>query len=193
MAAACGNERNETDLANSLDRQVCTGADLGDGFNHQTSGDFSPANLAALGDDEQAQRKQFEAAGMIRGHFAYWKQVAGHPPFEPPLDIVCQVIEFESDDDATTFVATQGNAAAPAVIALLPPTRQQAEVTAPGAPAGSRAFAITADSDAGRLTLGAVIAAAGRYVRSVYTGGLDGSRSLEESVRIQERMAARLN
>lgn len=190
--AGCGNTRNETDPADILDRQVCTGADVGNGYNHQTSGDFSPANLAAISPDNEAgELKKLEQAGLIGGHFAYWKQVAGHPPFDPPLDVVCQVLEFDSETEAAAFAAGTAEDVASAVIALLPARHTVAEVANVGM-TPSREFAITGDGDAGPTTMTALVVVSGRYVRSVYAGGLDPTHAAAESERIQQQMATRL-
>ena len=191
-ASSCGNERNETDIRDTLDRQVCTGEDVGPGFNHQTSGDFSLTNLAGMTLGHESERlAAFKKAGVVGGHFAFWKQVAGHPPFDPPFDVVCQVLEFDSDASAEGFVAGDAGTLVSAMVAMLPESYTTTEAAA-AQPAGARAFSLVGESDTGRLSVGASALASGRYVRSVYVGGLEGSGELAEAQRIQENMAARL-
>ena len=43
-------------------------------------------------------------AGMERGKFVYYKQALPKPPFDPPLNVVCQVIEFETEEGARAWV-----------------------------------------------------------------------------------------
>ncbi len=180
LACGSGNQRNETRPANALDARVCTQQDLGGGFNEETAGNFTPANLADLGPNSGKRSRALTGAGLIRGHFAYWKEVPAAPPFEPQTDVVCQAIEFETADEAAAFVHALRPAEDSLVTAgiawLHDGRREVTEAPAPLDPAGARAFVIRTTGGDENAAVYAVIVARGAYVRSVYlqTPGVSG-------------------
>lgn len=189
---ACGNDRNDSQALDRLDAQVCNQGDVGDEFNHQTSGDFSPRNLADLGDDAPSRLASYRAAGMTRGHFVYWKEVAGSPPFDPPLDVVCQVTEFRTAEQAEAFVVglAPGDAAS-TLIGWLPGEYESVAVQTPALGAAARGFEIRGQGDAGPVTVVTAMVASGKYVRTISAGGPNTSASIAHAVALQERVANR--
>ncbi|MBA4179101.1 MAG: hypothetical protein C0506_00790 [Anaerolinea sp.] len=190
--AACENERNQSQPGDRLEQHACTQDDVGAGFNLQTSGDFSPANLADLGYNAPARLTRFRAAGMTRGHFVYWKEIAGKPPFDPPLDIVCQVMEFQSDAQARTFVENASlHDITSNLIGWLPGSYEATPVEAPGASGSNRTFTLSGDGEAGPVTVAGVVMADGRYVRIVSLGGPGTAPNSIRAEAVQQRIAAR--
>ena len=116
LTAACSNQP----AANSeIDDLLCTQEDLGPDYIELSRGEFTTADIAALapGANEHAYRD----AGMQRGHFIFWKQVLSNPPFDPPMNVLCQAIEFETPDRAAAFASGLDDSAPPwAGIAWLP-------------------------------------------------------------------------
>lgn len=200
-AASCRSERNTSDPGDLLDQQVCTQSDVGAGYREQTSGDFSLANVADLSSAPDSRRRQLEADGLQRGHFAYWKHTVGSPPFEPPLEIVCQVLEFATGEQARQFVAglrTEPDDLATSAMTWLPDGKRTIEEQSPvpgsdPLPAQSRAFHLEARDSNIDVSVYAVVVPVGRYVRSVYVGDGRGSGSLAEALAIQARVSERLN
>ena len=190
--SACGNDRNESQALDLLDAQVCNQGDVGDQFNHQTSGDFSPRNLADLGEDAQGRLASYRAAGMTRGHFVYWKEIAGRPPFDPPLDVVCQVTEFHNAEQAQAFVVGLApRDAASTLIGWLPGEYESVAAQTPALGAAARGFEIRGQGDAGAVTVSAVVVAVGKYVRTISTGGPNTGVSIPQAIALQERVASR--
>lgn len=83
-----------------LDQHLCAHETLGDEFQELVRGNFTPKDLADLSDDADRREGEYRQAGMKRGKFVYFKEVLPRPPFEPPITVVCQVIEFDTDDAA---------------------------------------------------------------------------------------------
>lgn len=189
---ACGNARNESDTSDRLDGQVCTQDDVGPGFNHQTSGDFSPRNLADLGDEAPARLAAYRAAGMLKGHFVYWKEVSGKPPFDPPLDVVCQVVEFQTAAQARTFVSSlAASEVASTLIGWLPEHFESFHAETPPLGDAARGFELHGIGDAGPVTVTGIMVAAGKYVRSISAGGPSTGPKIGQAIALQVRVAGR--
>ncbi|MEO6398617.1 MAG: hypothetical protein ABIP13_09140 [Tepidiformaceae bacterium] len=193
LFAACGSSR-ENGAGAGLGSQVCLQADVPGDFHRQTSGDFTPRNLADLSPSGEAHLGQLSATGLRGGHFAYWKQAVGAPPFDPPLDIVCQVLEFWSEDDASGFLAgirpEPGDLATTALVWL--PEGARAVTEEPSPLASSRAFAMRAEDSQTSVEISAVVLADGRFVRTVYFGGNGRHATAAEAGAIQQAMVTRL-
>jgi hypothetical protein len=199
-AASCGSDRNASDPGDVLEQQVCTQSDVGAGYREQTSGDFSLGNVADLSSQPENRRRQLEAAGLQRGHFAYWKHSVGSPPFEPPLEIVCQVMEFKTPEQAQQFVAqlrAEPDDLATSAMTWLPDGKRTIEEQpvhgANPLPATARGFHLEARDSNIDVSVYAVVVPAGRYVRSVYVGDGGGSGSLAEALEVQAQVLERLN
>lgn len=181
-SVGCESDVDSGAAGKGLDDQVCTQADVGPNFNHQTAGGFTPANLASLVEGDGLSEQALRAGGMRQGHFVYWKEVVEKPPFQPPIDVVCQVIEFDSEADASAYAArlqADPSILRGTVIGLLP---RYAEVTTKRAPAqGSNGFVMemTGESEAGPLAVRVSVVTAGRFVRLVLAGS-EGEAPLSE-------------
>ena len=195
LVAACGNPESQDGSGAGLEKHVCLQEDVPADFRRQTAGDFTPQNLADLGPGPDQRLRQLAAAGMRGGHFAYWKQNVGSPPFEPPLDIICQVIEFDSEANAAAFVQAirpEPEELATTALTWLPDgSRTVVEAPATLSP-GARAFAIRAEDKHTAVDISAVVLPDGRFVRSVYLGGNGGRGTIAEAAQIQRQMAKRL-
>ena len=194
LAACAARGSGEVHVA-GLENQVCLQQDVPADFRRQTSGDFTAQNLADLSPNPKQRLQQLATAGMRDGHFAYWKQTVGSPPFEPPLDIVCQVLEFDSAPAAAAFVQTihpePADLATTALTWLPEGSRTVFEAPTTLSPA-ARAFAIRAEDSQTSVDISAVVFADGRYVRTVYLGGNGRRGTIVDAEVIQKHMAARL-
>lgn len=193
--AGCASPGGGDDRVAGLEVQVCLQQDVPADFRRQTSGDFTPQNLADLGSNPKQRLQQLATEGMRGGHFAYWKQTVGSPPFEPPLDIVCQVLEFDSAPAAATFVQTihpePADLATTALTWLPVGSRTVFEAPTTLSPA-ARAFAIRAEDSQTSVDISAVVSADGRYVRTVYLGGNGRRATIVDAEAIQKHIAERL-
>lgn len=95
LSSCAGSDNN-----NDLDAYLCDSETVGSEFQELARGDFSPRDLADLGDDAARRDREFRAAGMRRGRFVLFKETLQKPPFDPPANVVCQVIEFGSAQEA---------------------------------------------------------------------------------------------
>jgi hypothetical protein len=197
LAVSC-TDVSGLNSANDLHQQVCNSDDLGGQFREETAGDFSAGNLAALSDDAPQRTKELDAAGLKGGHFAYWKHTVPDPPFDPPIEAVCQVMEFGSETEAASFVkamkATPEELATTAITWLPDGERSVTEesTAALGLPSGARGFRLTASDAHADAKLWVVVLPAGHFVRSVYVGDSEGDATLAQAATIQMRMLQRL-
>jgi hypothetical protein len=195
--SGCGRATFRPDAV--LLQQVCTAEDLEREYIQQTSGSVLPANLAALSEDEGQRLAELEEAGLQSGYFVYWKEVVGQPPFPPPIEVLCQVLVFETTAHAERFVlelAPEPETIATTALTWLPDgVRSVVEVTEDDAAlelAGiSRMFHMEAEGLNMRVSLFAVATANGRFVHTTYMGSRNGTVSAEDAVRVQENVLAR--
>lgn len=193
---SCTGEVTESDL----DPFLCTLDDLGGGYQQLITGDFSPGDLADLGPRAEERERELTAAGMVGGRFSFWKQSLPKPPFDPPLNVVCQVLEFETEGQAAAWVAgleADAPVVATSAIAWLPGDgRSAVELgTAAAEPGSARAFEVTAGSGPMRTRVYFAFRGRGRYVGLVAAGGQENGapeagRELTE--RVAESMETRL-
>jgi hypothetical protein len=157
------------------------------------SGAFSRDDLGGLGLDPEERKREYRAAGMQRGRFVFWKQGLPRPPFDPPMNVVCQVLVFETAAQAAAWVSAlapdASDVAASGIIWL--PGRER-EVTEIEPIAGGRAFRVVAEEGNARVTLIATYEAEGNIVRSVFAGDRDGAVTAEYVAAIRERQERRL-
>lgn len=189
--AGCSDASESGDAA--LDRYLCEQSDLDGRFLQLVSGAFSRDDLGGLGLDPAARKREYRAAGMERGRFVFWKESLPRPPFDPPMNVVCQVLVFESPEQAADWVASLDADAedlAASGILWLPGGRRLTEEIAPIADA--RAFWVTAEEGPARVTLIATYAAEGNIVRSVFAGDRDGRVTSDYVRSIWDSQAARL-
>lgn len=188
---ACSDASESGDAA--LDRFLCEESDLGGAFLGLTSGSFSETDLGGLGRDPEARKQEYREAGMQRGRFIFWKEKLPKPPFDPPVNVVCQVLVFETNEQASAWVAeldADSDDLAASGIIWLPDGERLTEEVAPIA--GSRSFRIAAHEGPARATLFATYAAEGTAVWSVFAGDRDGTITPEYVARIIERKRERL-
>lgn len=186
----CADASESGDAA--LDRYLCEQSDLDGRFLQLVSGAFSRDDLGGLGLDPAERKREYRAAGMERGRFVFWKEGLPKPPFDPPMNVVCQVLVFESPQQAADWIASlDGDAAdlAASGILWLPGGERVTEEIAPIA--GARAFRVAAEEGPARVTLIATYAAEGNLVRSVFAGDRDGRVTSDYVRSIWEAQAAR--
>lgn len=101
LASACSpGEVSQSEL----DEHLCSHETVGDDFQELIRGNFTPRDLAGLAENSGEREDAYREAGMERGKFVYFKQTLPKPPFDPPINVVCQVIEFETNEDAKAWV-----------------------------------------------------------------------------------------
>ncbi|MGE3075768.1 MAG: hypothetical protein AB7N24_18780 [Dehalococcoidia bacterium] len=129
LATACSASAGNND---EIDSYLCTHGDVGPDFIELSRGEFTPADLANLSGDTSEAKAQYREAGLKRGRFVFWKEVLPHPPFDPPLNLLCQVLEFASAEDAAKYANGLGEAAPPwAGLAWLPDGDLRVEAAGP--------------------------------------------------------------
>ena len=178
LLAGCGGSESKL-----LTDRVCDEADLPGGFERLTFGNLSRSDLG-----REVGAASLEAAGIEGGYFAYWKERRDSLKDDPAIEIVCQVVAFGGDGEASQFVADLPAEAdwlsvTVAGIALAEGTTL-VEVAA-GDEEGARAFRL--DEPDGRVRYG-VVAARDRFVLSVHLGGPEGEVSVGEAVEILAAM-----
>lgn len=155
---------------------ACSQEDVPPDFNWQTAGSFTRDDLARVADEPDERRDELREAGVIAGYLSNWRQRISRPPFEPPVDLTCQVIAFESPEEAKAFVAGlrpgRGSVVA-AAVTWLPGDEQVAEeLDVPdGAPEGSRHFRLEARDGDVSVIVHAILQPNGPFVQAVFAGG----------------------
>ena len=171
-AASCG----EGSKGEELDSYLCTHEDVGEEYQELARGNFSPRDLADLGPDADSRVREFEDAGMEPGRFAFFKQALPKPPFDPPIDVLCQVIEFESDAAAQAFVrnmAPEDSLATTAMAWIPDEDREFEEVPEHGqAPDGTQRFIYEVRAGGGGEAMAAKfdVLNFGKLVRTIAVG-----------------------
>lgn len=159
LTAACST----SPAANSeIDDLLCTQDDLGPDYIELSRGEFTTADIAALAPD--ADERAYREAGMQRGHFIFWKEVLPNPPFDPPINVLCQVIEFETPAQAAAFASGLDAAPPWAGIAWLPEDDLVVE------PAGENLQRITFKDTGRDVAVLVHYRATGRFFNSIYLG-----------------------
>lgn len=204
VASAGCTARASGSITGGLEQQLCVESELGGDYAEKTSGDLSLANLAALSDDSASMQKRLEADGLKGGLFTYWVHTVPKPPFEPPLEVVCQALEFDSEAGAQAFVAelkpTPDDLASSAMAWIAEGKRSVEELPLPATGDAAetleraRAFKLTASGNQVDFTIYAVVVDAGKYVRTVYIGrnGNPGDVQLADAVQIVAAVAGRV-
>ncbi len=170
VSATCGGSTTGKDL----DPYLCQPGDVGEEYQELTRGNFSPRDLADLGPSADRREDEFEEGGMERGRFVFYKQSLPKPPFDPPIDVLCQVLEFENEGAAAAFVAglEPSDSVATTNIAWIPEDnwqfveRDYPELEGPG----GRSFEVTAGR--GEQQVAAILhtRASGRFVATIAAG-----------------------
>ena len=178
MLAAC----SASDPQRLADR-TCQEEHLPEGFERLTFGNISPSDLG-----REVGAAALERAGVDGGYFAFWKERLDALQDEIVIEIVCQVVAFGEDEEASRFVAElpaepDWLSVTVAGIALAEGTGLS-EVEVAGRE-GTRAFLLA--EPGGRVRY-AVVVARERFVLSVHLGGPEGEVSVDEAIAILETM-----
>lgn len=196
LTLACGNQRNATLASSALDTRVCNEQDLGGGWNEETGGGFTAANLAGQASQSSERTAALVRAGLLLGHFAYWTRAASQPPFQPQSDLVCQVMQFDTAEHAAAFVRDlqpDPQSLITAGIAWLPSeSRKVQEETTPGLPPAARAFLLSAANTEIAVEIHAVMIATGPFVRTVYLEAPGTPNQTQEAADILQSSIRRL-
>jgi hypothetical protein len=167
----------------SLTERSCREEHLPEGFERLTFGNLSRSEMG-----REVGAAALERAGVDGGYFAYWKERRDRLEDAPATEIVCQVVAFGEEGEASEFVADLPTEAdwlsvTVAGIALAEGTAL-GEVRAAESE-GLRLFRL--DEPDGRVRY-AVVEARGRFVLSVHLGGPEGAVSAEGALAILEAM-----
>ena len=178
LLAGCGGGAPET-----LADRGCDEEHLPEGFERLTFGNLSRSELG-----REVGAETLAAAGVEGGYFAFWKERRDALDDEAAVEIVCQVVAFGDDAEASRFVAElppepDWVSVTVAGIALAEGTRLD-EVEA-GGEEGTRAFRLV-EADGGVRY--AVLVARERFVLSVHVGGPEGGVTIGDAVAILETM-----
>lgn len=194
LASACSNG----DAYAELKPLLCTQDDVGPGYQQLTDGDLSVRDLADLGPDATARVRELQDAGAQHGRFILFKEALPRPPFEPPVNVVCQALQFESAEAAQAFVRglRPDDSLSTTVMAWLPRSNRHfvampLEAATPATGEVSARFAISGGS--GEETMNAVYVASseGAVVFTIVVGEADSTRSAEQVTRLAETLSAR--
>lgn len=178
-----------------LEPYLCTLDDLGGGFNEQTAGAVSVRDLAVLSDGGSDEERVLEQSGLREARFIFWKEALPKPPFDPPANVVCQVLGFDSDENASAWVAglresgLEGPGGASGVLWLPGGERQVREAPPDGA---ARVFELRASEGDARVGLFARYEARGPRVLVIFVGDRDALTTRADLDGIAQRQAARL-
>ncbi len=178
LLAGCGGGAPE-----ALAARACLEEHLPEGFERLTFGNLSRSELG-----REVGAETLAAAGVEGGYFAFWKERRDSLEDEAAVEIVCQVVAFGEDAEASRFVTElpaepDWLSVTVAGIALAEGT-VLAEVDA-GGTAGTRAFRLV-EGD-GRVRY-AVVVARGRLVLSVHLGGPESRVAVGDAVAVLETM-----
>ena len=161
LAACSGASQNDEEI----DRFLCNHDDVGPDFIELARGEFTPEDLANLSTNASAAKQEYESGGLMRGRFVFLKEVLSRPPFDPPLNLLCQVLEFDSEADAQAYASGLGGAAPQwAGIAWLPDGDLVVE------PAGENTRRISFREAGQDVTVLVRYGTSGSYFYSVYLG-----------------------
>ncbi len=127
----------------------------------------------------------FATLGLVDVTFNFWKETVDAVPFDPPANIVCELLTFASDDGAQAFIAAlepNGETLAATSITWPPASEFLVEEVMIGEErVDLRAFVATGVSGAPR-TLISLFEAEGSRVRAVHAGGEETQLTPEQLV-----------
>lgn len=190
LVSACSDASEEGDK--SLDQYLCAREDLSWEFQQQTSGSFSANDLGSLGDGTDERKAAYREAGLQRGRFVFWKESLPGPPFDPPFNVVCQVLVFETAHQAQAWVdslvADSAEIAATGIIWLPDGDRTAQEVD----DEIGRTFRVEAVEGPASVRLWATYEVRENLVLSVFAGDREGRLDLADVRDIQAARNARL-
>jgi len=190
--ASCSDASEEGDT--TLDRYLCTSEDLVTEFNQQVAGSFSATDLGSLGDGTEERKQAYREAGLERGRFVFWKELLPRPPFDPPVNVVCQVLVFGTPQQAMAWVANleaDADEIGASGIVWLPDGERSVEDL--GSDETGRTFRVVAEEGDARVSLWATYSVRGNLVLSVFAGDREGRLGFAVVSEIQAARDARLN
>lgn len=175
-APACDSPVDTASFDPPIDTLACVAADLPAGFGWQAAGGFTEDDLAGVPGAPEQRLDRLQEVGVRAGYFSNWRSRISKPPFQPPVDLTCQVIAFESETGARAFVNSLSDAPEGVVLAAitwLPDGAPDVEQVSPadGLPDGSLQFHIRAADGGLDVNVNAVVMQAGPFVQVVFAGG----------------------
>ncbi|MCC7362852.1 MAG: hypothetical protein IT303_00650 [Dehalococcoidia bacterium] len=187
-AGGCTGSSPELDpIAEQL---VCLDADVPDGYLLQVTGTFTGDDIEELVADEGARAPD----GLEGGTFSYWREIVSQPPFDPPIAILCEALQFDTAELASAFVRGLQpgvEMTLPSLVWLPDEGRQFTEVQGgEGSPPG-RFFRVSAQEDGAEVHLFAAYVTNGRFVQAVFVGDKEGRAGLDDLAALVERVHAR--
>ncbi|MEO8539952.1 MAG: hypothetical protein ABI577_09455 [bacterium] len=187
--AACSSSSSH----HELDPYLCAQQDVGDNYQQLIEGDVSPNDLADLGSNPASRARAFRDAGLERGRFALFKQALPKPPFDPQVNVVCQVLEFKNSAQATAFLKSLDPD--PSSLSAVTSSSLSLEgATAVESPIGDahdppwtpeqlgRSFDISASNETGQTHIRALVFLQDRFVLSIVAGGPGVSASVAADI-----------
>lgn len=194
LNSACSNG----DAYRELKPLLCTQQDVGSNYQQLTDGDFSVKDLADLGPNSSARQKELRAAGVQHGRFVLFKESLPRPPFDPPVNVICQALQFDSPEHARAFVRAlqpDDSLATTAMTWIPEANRDFATVNAAESPAprGEEWARFVIRAGEAEQTMNAVYDAtsSGSTVFTIVTGEADSTQSQEQRDRLSGVLAAR--
>lgn len=194
LFSSCSNG----DAYSELKPLLCTPEDVGADYQQLTDGDFSVRDLADLGPGAAQRERELRQAGAQHGRFVLFKKSLPKPPFDPPVNVVCQAVQFDSPEQARAFVRglqPDDSLATTAMTWIPGDDRHFAAVNAGESPAppGEAWARFTIRAGSGEETMTAIYDAvsSGSTVLTVVTGEADSTQSPEQSERLAAVLTAR--
>ena len=154
--------------------------------------------IADLGPNSSARQKELRAAGVQHGRFVLFKESLPRPPFDPPVNVICQALQFDSPEHARAFVRAlqpDDSLATTAMTWIPEANRDFATVNAAESPAprGEEWARFVIRAGEAEQTMNAVYDAtsSGSTVFTIVTGEADSTQSQEQRDRLSGVLAAR--
>lgn len=176
---------------------ICQTGDVPTDYLLQISGDFTSSEFADLAHFTEGDQATLREAGFVGGRFSYWKQLVSKPPFDPPVNILCEALEFSSEEGAARYVsaldpATYGEV--PGLTWLPEGDREFTAVPPTGGVLSTRAFLVRATGSPTDVYMAWLVTPRGRFVLATFLGSTHASTTYEEQAgevhsRLLERTA----
>lgn len=186
------------DAYSELKPLLCNQEDVGQDYQQLTDGDFSVRDLADLGPNASLRERELREAGVQHGGFILFKQSLPKPPFDPPVNVVCQALQFDSPEHARAFVRDlrpNDSLATTAMVWIPEGARDFATVNAAESPAprGETWARFVIRAGTGEETMNAVYDAtsSGSTVLTIVVGEADSTQSAEQRDRLAAVLTAR--
>ena len=196
IAAACSGNGSSAPPPRAA-AMTCSQSDAGESFLLQATGNYSARDLAAA--SERETERSLREAGMLGGRFSYWRETVQRPPFEPPIELLCEALEFGSPEQAATFVRSRAEGPNPVPSINWPRDRLSAgkgevrfaETTMPEGVAIAKRFAGTFEDGSARGKVEMLWLPLGRFVLVVSAGDRDGRVTTDDVAAVMARLYER--